>query len=50
MERATPSPATQLTDDERAMAMKDVPAIESLVLYLCSENAEIRELFAALGS
>jgi hypothetical protein len=41
---AQPDPlATQLTEQERAMAMKEVPALVSLVLYLCSENAEIRE-------
>ncbi len=41
---AQPDPlATRMTEQERAMAMKDVPALVSLVLYLCSENAEIRE-------
>jgi hypothetical protein len=41
---AQPDPlGTQLTEQERAMAMQMVPAIVSLVLYLCSENAEIRQ-------
>jgi len=41
---AQPDPlATQLTGQERAMVMKTVPALVSLVLYLCSENAEIKE-------
>ncbi len=34
--------ATQLTDEERATEMRDVPSLVSLVLYLCSTNAEIR--------
>jgi hypothetical protein len=40
---AQPDPlATQMNEQERAMAMQTVPSIVSLVLYLCSENAEIR--------
>jgi hypothetical protein len=35
--------ATRLTGQERAIEMKEVPSLVSLVLYLCSENAEIRE-------
>ncbi len=39
-----PNPLTkQLTEQERAMEMKEVPSLVSLVLYLCSENAEIRQ-------
>jgi hypothetical protein len=34
--------ADDLTDDNRAEMKKDVPALVSLVLYLCSECAEIR--------
>jgi hypothetical protein len=41
---AQPDPlATPLTEQERAMEMKEVPSLVSLVLYLCSENAEIRQ-------
>ena len=46
---AQPDPlAMQMTEQERAMAMKEVPSLVSLVLYLCSENAEIRERAAAI--
>jgi hypothetical protein len=41
---AQPDPlATPMSAEERAMAMKEVPSLISLVLYLCSENAEINE-------
>jgi hypothetical protein len=41
---AQPDPlGMHLSEQERAMAMTEVPALVSLVLYLCSENAEIRE-------
>ena len=34
---------THLTEQEYVIAMRDMPSLVSLVLYLCSENAEIRE-------
>ena len=41
---AQPDPlATPMTEQERATAMNEVPSLVSLVLYLCSQNAEIRE-------
>jgi hypothetical protein len=41
---ARPDPlATPMNEQERAIAMSEVPSLVSLVLYLCSENAEIRQ-------
>lgn len=41
---AQPDPlATPLTEQQRATAMREIAALVALVLYLCSENAEVRE-------
>jgi hypothetical protein len=37
--------ATQLTKQQRVMAVKDVPSLESPALYLGLENSEIRETY-----